>query len=75
MRNWIRFFVGTPQRFLGTLAALAVVVVVVEPSLLNVIASRLFQAVSPLLGPLIQVGILVFALRIIFRGFCGGGKR
>ncbi len=73
--QWIQFFLGTPRRLLATLAAGFVVVVLVEPSILAVLVGRFVAAVDPILGPVIQLIVIGFALRIMFRGLFGGGKK
>ncbi len=69
MGNWIRFFVGTPRRFLATAAVLGLIAVMINPGLLRTAVERLLVEVSPLLGPVISLIIVIGALRIIFSGF------
>lgn len=75
MNIWIRFFLGTPKRFLGTCAGLAILAAIIEPSLLQVVAERLMNAFGPLFGPLLQLAIVLFGFKVVFSGFCGRGKK
>lgn len=75
MRQWVRFFVGTPQRFLATLAGIGLIVVVINPLLLAIAVGNLLVAVSPLLGPALTILIVLAGIRIILGSFGGGGKR
>ena len=72
---WTRFFFGTPRRLLATVVAIGIIAVLIEPSLLALAVSRLMQAAEPILGPVIQLVIIGFAFRIVFRGIFGGGKK
>ena len=79
MRTWVRFFVGTPQRFLWTLLGLAVVAVLVKPGLLAMTFNRLMAEVQPILAQAISLGvtlaIIVFLLGVVTgKGGKGGGK-
>ena len=78
MRAWIRFFLGTPQRFLWTLGVLGILTVIVFPGLLGLAAGRLqiavvqmFGELSPLVGPLLYLGILLLGLRFFWRAIAG----
>ena len=75
MRQWIRFFVGTPQRFLATLAGIGLIVVLINPTLLEIAVDRLLMAVNPLLGPALTILIVLAGIRIILGSFGSGGKR
>lgn len=74
MNNWIRFFIGTPQRFLVTAGFVGLVVVMIKPGLLQMAVNRLLAEISPLFGPIIQIAILIFAFKIIFSAFSGGKR-
>ena len=78
MRAWIGFFLGTPQRFLWTLGVFGILTVIVFPGLLGLAAGRLQIAVvqmlgelSPLVGPLLYLGILLLGLRFFWRAIAG----
>lgn len=76
MNTWIRFFLGTPKRFSITCAGLAILTIVIEPTLLCLVAERLWMAVEPLADQLIMLVIVVLGLRIFYSWVCGGkGKK
>jgi len=68
MNEWIQFFFGTPRRFCWTVAVLGLLTVLIFPGLLATAVSRLVAELSPLLGPVLAVLIVVGGLRMIFRG-------
>jgi len=81
MRQWIRFFIGTPQRFLATLSVLAILYGMHNPqemetsvsNLLDGLARAIHPFVLPTLGlmaALVGLGVLV---RLAWRG--GGGRQ
>ncbi len=72
---WINFFFGTPRRLLASLVAAAIIAVLIEPGLLGLAVARLMIALEPVLGPIIQLVIIVLAFRIIFSVFSGGRKK
>ena len=75
MRQWIRFFVGTPQRFLATAAGIGLIIVLINPILLAIAVDRLIMAINPLLGPALTILIVLAGIRIILGSFGSGGKR
>ena len=74
MRQWVRFFLGTPQRFLATLAGIGLIVVIFNPLLLAVAVNSLLEAINPLLGPVLAILIVLAGIRIILGSFGGGGR-
>lgn len=76
MRTWVRFFVGTPQRFLYTLLGLAIVAVLVKPGLLALTFNRLMAEVQPILASAISLGvtiaIIVFMVKMVVSPGKGG---
>lgn len=80
MGRWIGFFVGTPQRFLITLAALVGLYSVANPGWLQGAVRQLghefFSAVNPLIPPLFQLAVIVAVMAWIIRApFRKGGKK
>jgi hypothetical protein len=65
---WFRFFLGTPRRFVATMVAIGVVVVIAFPGLLEMAVRRFVCALMPLLGPAMIVLIVFAGLRMIVRG-------
>jgi hypothetical protein len=73
MSAWIRFFVGTPKRFMWTVAGLFVLTAALFPdlaqrALFNVL-NAFFGAIAPLEGPLLTLAIVVFGLYIMFKPY------
>jgi len=66
--EWIRYFVGTPQRFVRTFFTVASVVVMFTPGLLGIIVGRLLTELSPLLEPLLTIVVVCMGIRIILFG-------
>ena len=70
MSTWFRYFLGTPQRFVRTLIAAGIVLVMIKPELLERAVAGIFVAIQPLIGPAVTLAIVIYAIRIII-----GGKR
>ncbi|KKS74747.1 MAG: hypothetical protein UV48_C0029G0011 [Candidatus Azambacteria bacterium GW2011_GWA2_42_9] len=68
MGNWFRFFGGTPRRFLTTLAGIGLIVVLINPGILETAVNRFAAALMPLLGPALAIVIVFAGLRMILRG-------
>jgi len=69
MSVWLKFFIGTPQRFLGTLAGFAVLAVMISPGLLQNVLGRVVSEVGPLMGPLFAIAVMFLGIRhIVFGG-------
>jgi len=71
---WIRFFVGTPRRFLATATVFALAFVLAFPGLLKAAAFRLAEELGPVFGLAIQVAIVLIGLRLILSPFLHRGK-
>ncbi|MFA6227569.1 MAG: hypothetical protein WC668_00055 [Patescibacteria group bacterium] len=61
MNSYLRFFFGTPQRFLGTLAGIGTSLVFVRlfPGVLADACNQLFAELGPLAMQAIQLGLVV----------------
>lgn len=68
MRTWLRYFFGTPQRFVTTVVAVGLVTVLLSPGLLRIATERLIAEISPLLGPVLAIVIVFGGLRVILFG-------
>lgn len=76
MNQWVAFFVGTPQRFLGTLVAVAVIAGAIHPPLMARAVSNLsasINALVPLIGPLGALLLVLWGCSIMLRSIFGGG--
>lgn len=67
MKTWIKFFAGTPQRFLATAGAVALVVVIVCPGLLATASNRLMLELAPVLGPALNIAIILGAFVFVWK--------
>jgi len=65
MGTWLRFFFGTPQRFVTTSVAIGLVLVVLNPNILNIAVNRMVYALSPLLGPALAICIVFAGIKMI----------
>jgi len=76
MREWFRYFVGTPQRAMRTFIAIVVITFILFPAILRVVIERFIAELSPLfaraatatsqiIGPLFTLVILLLALYIL----------
>jgi hypothetical protein len=63
--RWLRYFFGTPQRFIGTVFGLAVLYALINP---NHVKSAVNVAFGTLFGPIATIVILFLVLRMIFGG-------
>ncbi len=73
MNQWVSFFIGTPKRFLWSMALAFVVFAAIFPGLaqravFNVL-DAFFGALAPLEGPLITLGIVAFGFYVILKPF------
>lgn len=68
MGNWFRFFLGTPRRFLTTFAGIGLIVVMINPGILETAVNRFVAALMPLLAPALAIVIVFAGLRMILRG-------
>ena len=66
--QWFRYFLGTPRRFLTTLAGIGLITVMINPGILTTAVENLVAALMPLLGPALAVVIVFAGLRMILRG-------
>jgi len=78
MGAWFRFFLGTPRRFLWTFGILGILTVVLNPEILGWLAGRFQVALvqmlgelSPLLGPVLYLGIILLGFRFFWRAIFG----
>lgn len=83
MRTWIRFFVGTPRRFVTTVGVCALTVVVLSREIQEALFTRL-QEIARSLGPLVEhVAVLAILLfipyaicrRVLYSLLGGGGNK
>lgn len=73
MNQWKQFFFGTPQRVLAVAAALAMVVALFVPGLMDRVVT---QVLNELVLPLLKLAILVLVLVYAFKKILGiGGKK
>lgn len=75
--QFIRFFIGTPRRFLATVVVTVVLMIWVHlhPGVLAMALAQLFnELVMPLAGPFFLLCLIFGAFRVIFGGM-GGGRR
>ena len=70
---WFRFFVGTPQRFLVTLASFIVLLAFVNlyPGLLSSALEQLVMELTPMFMWAVQLGIFVAVLIFMVRAMIG----
>ena len=74
MNQWIRFFVGSPRRFLCTLVGLAGLGMIVDakPGLVSGTLNNVLNELQPVVGMLIVTGltilIMTHMIRSIFKG-------
>lgn len=72
MEPWVRFFLGTPRRFLGTLGGLTAMFGLFFPEVVGAAVHNLFvaliQAILPLVQPLLVIGFALFGIKVIISG-------
>ncbi len=78
MQQWIRFFIGTPQRFLGTLGGLTVMFGLFFPrvvgSAVHDLIAALMEAIAPFVQPLLTLGVICLGLGILLRAVFRRGR-
>jgi len=67
--NWFRFFLGTPQRFVATSIAALLILAAFRPGLVQMAVERLITELMPLFQLGLVIGVILVAVRVIFRGF------
>jgi len=72
---WVRFFVGTPRRFLACATVLALAFVLAFPGLLKAAAFQLVEELGPICGLAIQIAIVLIGLRLLLSPFLSRGKK
>ncbi|MBI4138827.1 hypothetical protein HY479_01615 [Candidatus Uhrbacteria bacterium] len=70
----LRFFVGTPQRFLLTFCVIGFIVVMANPGMLAQAVSRFVEEASPLVGLAFTIAIMWVGFRLIIGPFLRGKK-
>ena len=75
MRQYFQFFLGTPQRFLATLGAVAVLAIfsLIWPGLISGALNQLFCELRPLIMMVIYFLMIAFGVKILMKG--GGNKK
>jgi len=71
MGNWFRFFIGTPRRFLATVAAGFILASLIDTTLPSRVFYQAAQAFGPIAGAVIQLAIVCFGIRVILFGWPG----
>lgn len=75
VRVWVRFFIGTPRRFLATATVFAIAFVLLFPGLLKAAATQLVGELGPLFGLAFQVAIVAVGLKLLLSPFLSRGKK
>ncbi|MGH7175468.1 MAG: hypothetical protein ACREGR_03875 [Minisyncoccia bacterium] len=79
MNVWIRFFIGTPRRFLATCGGLIVIFGLIAPQAMGeavrALLVALAQAVAPFIQPLLTLGIIFIGLGFALRGVWKRGSK
>ena len=65
VKIWLRFFLGSPQRFLWTMIGILAIACMVNPQLPATIVDRLLIAINPVIGPTLAILIVMAGIRII----------
>lgn len=72
MRRWIRFFLGSPQRFVASLVGVGFIVCLISPGLFEQTMSQAVSAVilalQPVVGPALAIVIVFAGLKYIVFG-------
>ena len=71
---WLKFFLGTPRRFLATAAVFALAFVIAFPGLLKAAAFQLVEELGPVCGLAIQLAIVLVGLRLLLSPFLSKRK-
>jgi hypothetical protein len=66
--DWVRYFIGTPQRATRTMIGIALITVLYNPALLVKALGGVMAAVQPLIGPVLSLLIVLAGLRFILQG-------
>lgn len=81
MQVWLRFFVGTPRRFLTTAGVLVIIFGLFEPQVVGDavrnLLTALFNAVMPFVQPVLILGFIILGLGVMIRNVWrkGGSKK
>ncbi|NTV22295.1 MAG: hypothetical protein HGB03_01860 [Candidatus Yonathbacteria bacterium] len=74
-QRWVAYFIGTPQKVSGWLIIVGVIYIACNPGILTTLVNNLvgeingiLQGLTPLFGQLLVIGIIVYALKKMFKG-------
>ena len=73
MKEFGKFFFGTPKRFLGTLGFFVALLVFVRlfPGVIQEAIQQLIRELSPVVGAAIEIGVLIAVLAFMLRALTG----
>lgn len=77
MQRWIRFFFGTPRRFVISAVVIVILMTVIhfQPGLVFQLTDRLVAESWPVIQSVLVILIVLGGLRIIVFGRGSGGRR
>ena len=77
--DWVRFFVGTPRRFLATMVVPMMIFAYFRPDIIQTSLHNLLEAlllaVAPFVEPLMVLAVVCIGLGMMLRGVWSGGKK
>lgn len=78
MREYFRFFIGTPKRAGWTLLGAFIVIAAVDPRLADrlggMLVGVLIDAIRPFVGPVLMIVFVIIGIHVILRALIGGKK-
>lgn len=77
MDRWLRFFLGTPRRFLATFMSVAfgALYVAHNPGVIEESLRKLLCELSPLIMSVVYLLFLLWILRAMLHAIFGGGRK
>ncbi len=70
MKEWLKYFFGTPRRFLGSTVGIGIIISLIHPEIFAQALSKSVGAIvvslQPLIGPALTVIIVFAGLRMVF---------
>lgn len=71
MNRLFEYLFGTYRRFIVTLGIIGLTVVLIKPGLLRVACERIMAEIAPVLGPALQLGIVIAVISLMLKAAMG----
>lgn len=67
MSAWLKYFFGTPKRFVSTAVCIGIIIVILNPQILAMAVNSLLIGITPLLGPALAILIVMGGVKMMLK--------